>query len=79
VRWVLREREESEGGAGGFLKPWRLGGTGQKKWEREGGHAGASASKEKEGEKGGPGMAVGSVGRPAAAPSHRVQGDTIAV
>jgi hypothetical protein len=30
VRWVLREREKSEGGAGGSLKLWQLGGAGQK-------------------------------------------------
>jgi hypothetical protein len=37
VRWVPREREESEGGTGGFLKPWRIGGAGQKKGSAKGG------------------------------------------
>jgi hypothetical protein len=49
VRRVLCEREESEGG---FLKPWQLGGAGQKE-RGKGGHAGTSAWRE-EGEKGGP-------------------------
>jgi hypothetical protein len=50
VRRVLCEREESEGG---FLKPWQLSGAGQKE-RGKGGHAGTSAWREKEGEKGGP-------------------------
>jgi hypothetical protein len=58
VRGVPRERKESE---------WWRGA------EREGGHAGTSAWREKEGEKGGPGAAVGSAGRPVVAPSHRAQ------
>jgi hypothetical protein len=66
VTWVLCEREESKGGAGGFLKPWRLSGTGQKK-EREGGLRAHS----REGEGGrerGSGAAVDSSGRPTVAP-----------
>jgi hypothetical protein len=73
VRWVPQEREESKGGAGGsFLKPRWLDGVGQNKGERRG-HAGVSTWMKKEGEKGGPGMAVGSVGWLAAAPGHRVR------
>jgi hypothetical protein len=54
VTWVLCEREESKGGAGGFLKPWRLSGTGQKKGEgRGGGGCERIRVREKEGEKGG--------------------------
>jgi hypothetical protein len=37
----------------------------------QGGATGASSWREKEGEKGGPGTAVGSTGWPAAAPNHR--------
>jgi hypothetical protein len=47
------------------------GGAGQR--GKGGGHAGTSAWREKEGEKGGPGAAVGSAGRPVVAPSHQAQ------
>jgi hypothetical protein len=49
ARWVPYERDKSEGGNGGFLKPWRLGGAGRGK----GVPASASAWREKEGVKGG--------------------------
>jgi hypothetical protein len=71
VRWVPREREEREGGADGFLKPWRLGGIGKKRKGR-----GACGRVHVDGEGGrerGPWRGVGSAGRLAAAPGRRAQ------
>jgi hypothetical protein len=63
VRGVPRERKESE---------WWRGA------EREGGHAGTSAWREKEGEKGGPGAAVGSAGAAGSGPQPSGTGVAVA-
>jgi hypothetical protein len=70
ARWVPYERDKSEGGNGGFLKPWRLGGAGRGK----GVPASASAWREKEGVKGGgPSAVVSCTGWPAAAPGRQAR------